>query len=464
MSDQRPAPRQSLSVRLLVLVVSVLVLVEVLFFVPGLQRERQRWLRERLNDAQLVALALRGGPVRPEDAAIRALVRRLTDAEAIRILGPGAPREVLLTDVKTSPSRFIDIDDESWASGFVRAVRDLFSGGETRLDVTGTSVTGTRLELVLRQARLNDFLRRYAGRFGLFSGTIVLVVGFLLFVVLRTILVLPLRRIARNIAAFRADPERGVPLDAARVSLVTRDEITMVAHALSGMQAELRTALWRNGRLAAVGTAVAKMSHDLRGILSSALLVADRLTTSREPGTQQAGEVIVRSVHRATALAQHTLDFVREGPPPLKRERVALWPLVAEVSLAVCGEGGRRCTLHNEIDAALTANVDRDSLLRVLTNLCRNAVQAGARAISIRAEGAEPALVLMVADNGPGLPQALRERLFRPFAPSGSGGSGLGLAIARDLMWAHGGDLLLARSGREGTCFALHFQQPRVEE
>jgi signal transduction histidine kinase len=62
----------------------------------------------------------------------------------------------------------------------------------------------------------------------------------------------------------------------------------------------------------------------------------------------------------------------------------------------------------------------------------------------------------VVADNGPGLPKKVQENLFRPFTGSGRrGGTGLGLAIARDLIRAHGGDLLLRSTGPAGTEFVL---------
>ena len=61
-----------------------------------------------------------------------------------------------------------------------------------------------------------------------------------------------------------------------------------------------------------------------------------------------------------------------------------------------------------------------------------------------------------IADNGPGIPERLRERLFQPFAGSNrSGGSGLGLAISRELILAHGGDLMLVATGPMGTRFRL---------
>jgi signal transduction histidine kinase len=374
---------------------------------------------------------------------------------------PDEARTVLAPLRSPAPAVTVELDSEQWLHGFFRALGGLVAPGRGRLELIGTSRLGTRLDLLVPQAKLAGFLRGYALRFAAISVLIAAVTGGLLFAALRAMLVKPLRRLTRSIVAFRVDPERGVPLDAEQVSIFHDDEITIVGRELSAMQTELRTALWRNARLAAVGTAVAKMSHDLRGILSSALLVADRLTMSREDSTRQAGEVIVRAVHRATALAQDTLEFVREGPPPLIRARTDLHALIDEAA-GLVGEPGRQCEVRNRIAGGTVLNVDRDSVLRVLTNLFRNAIQAGAHSIEVTGAGADAGTVLAVADDGPGLPDAVRERLFRPFVSNfRSGGTGLGLAIARDLMRAHGGDLQLAATGAGGTRFTLYFQQPR---
>ena len=74
----------------------------------------------------------------------------------------------------------------------------------------------------------------------------------------------------------------------------------------------------------------------------------------------------------------------------------------------------------------------------------------------IDARRAETAVMIEVADNGPGLSAKVRERLFQPFAGSGrAGGTGLGLSIARDLMRGHGGDVRLVQTGETGTVFEL---------
>jgi signal transduction histidine kinase len=237
--------------------------------------------------------------------------------------------------------------------------------------------------------------------------------------------------------------------------VLSNDEISVAGRELAAMQHELRAALWRNARLAALGTVVAKVSHDLRGILTPALLTAERLQLNADPRVQRSGEILAQAVDRATDLVRRTLDYAREGPPPLALAPVALAPLVGEAAESARPVGSTM-RLENRIDPAILVPADRIQLFRVLINLIRNAAEAGARSIRVCAQHDSPTLAIELADDGPGLPEAIRAELFRPFAGSmRRGGSGLGLAIARDLMVAHGGDIELVDTGPAGTTFRL---------
>jgi signal transduction histidine kinase len=113
-------------------------------------------------------------------------------------------------------------------------------------------------------------------------------------------------------------------------------------------------------------------------------------------------------------------------------------------------------TIDCTIPAELRVEADRDQLYRVLLNLARNAVEAGAHRLRCTAARGGGVVKIEISDDGPGLPPKARDNLFRPFFGSARpGGSGLGLAIARELMRAHGGELVLASSAASGTVFRL---------
>jgi signal transduction histidine kinase len=135
--------------------------------------------------------------------------------------------------------------------------------------------------------------------------------------------------------------------------------------------------------------------------------------------------------------------------------RFPLAELVQEIGQdqGVVGENGFR--LDSTLAADFAIDADRDQLYRVLGNLIRNARLAGARLGEIGATNGPAGVSITIKDDGPGIPEAVRPKLFQPFNTGRPGGTGLGLAIARDLVEAHGGRLRLVESGPEGTIFRI---------
>ena len=279
--------------------------------------------------------------------------------------------------------------------------------------------------------------------------------GALVYVVLHALLVRPMRRIIGSIVAFRADPERALPLDPDSVAPLPDDEIAAASRELATLQRELRAALWRNARLAALGAAMSRASHDLRGILSPALLTAERLQMHEDERIRRAGDVLVRAVERATELVRRTVEFAREGPPAPGRVPVNLSAAVIEAAEQV-NATTPRLLIDNAVPSGLLVEADSGELVRVFANLLRNAGEAGARHVAVRAAPAGTDIEVTIEDDGPGLPERVVQSLFRPFVAGGRpGGSGLGLAIAHDLVHAQGGALALLRTGQAGTAFRL---------
>ncbi len=276
----------------------------------------------------------------------------------------------------------------------------------------------------------------------------------LVFLSLQWLMVRPMRRVTESLVAFREAPED----PSSDVALSERsDEIGVAQRELAEMQHGLRAALRQRAHLAAVGSAVSKIHHDLRNILSTAVLVSDRLAHSDDPEVKRQTPALMAAIDRALSLCEDTVSFARAGGPEPRRERIDLAALVDEVgsALAVPADG---VAWHNDVPGGFTVSADRDQLFRVLFNLGRNAVQAmdGAGEVRVSARHDDSTAVIEVADSGPGLPPKAREHLFEPFAGSTRpGGTGLGLPIAREIMHAHGGALRLARSDETGTAFRL---------
>ena len=233
------------------------------------------------------------------------------------------------------------------------------------------------------------------------------------------------------------------------------------------MQDDLRTALRSRSRLAALGEAVAKINHDLRNMLTSAQVVAERLQGLGDPRVTQALPRLERALDRAVRLAQNVMVYGKSEEAPPKTRPVDL-RAVAAAAGEDAGLTPDGVALRLDVPEAFHVEADPEQLDRILVNLLKNAreaIEASDRRtgeVRLSAEARPGAAVLTFRDDGPGVPERLRERLFQPFAGSGRpGGSGLGLAIARELARGHGGELTLEHAGSEGFDLRAEIADPR---
>ena len=457
----------SLSARMLWLAIGIVLTTEALAFAPGLAQERQRWLAERFAQADMAILLASAAPGGETDARTRDALLRRARINEIRLVDRGTQVILVAPSMPAERQPGVDLRQERWAAGMFRAVAALVSDGSGVLRVSDQSpfTVGTDLELVVPASGLKEALWRFSAHYALLSLLIAGINGAMVYFALVVFLVAPMRRITDSIMAFRSDPERVKPLDPRGVTFLPDGEMAIASREIAAMQSALSTVLGRNARLVSVGTSVAKIGHDLRNVLSPALLLSERLETHSDPAVRRSGVTIMNAVDRANELIGQTLKFVRDGPAPLAAVRFPLATLVAE-AIETMGISST-CHMRQEIAPERTANADRDQILRVLVNLIRNAVEAGARNLVVRsADPSMPApatappfgvIAIDIIDDGQGLPEAVRETLFRPFTRSSkSGGSGLGLAIAHDLMRANSGDMALVSTGPAGTVFRLY--------
>lgn len=227
-----------------------------------------------------------------------------------------------------------------------------------------------------------------------------------------------------------------------------------------------RERLRRRERLTAIGEMTSTLVHEIRNPLAVIGGYARELRKERVGKGNGAAplDIIVSEVLRLENLVENVLGFARTSRPRLRKENVNA--LVREAF-------GRRETVHRRagVDVALDLAehlpgllVDRHQLFQVLDNLCENAVRAmphgGTIFVTTRESAGE--VVLRVADTGPGVPAALRAKVFEPFYSTSSSGTGLGLAVAARIMDGHGGRIWLESGGRRGAAFLLHFPVPRT--
>jgi two-component system sensor histidine kinase HydH len=201
----------------------------------------------------------------------------------------------------------------------------------------------------------------------------------------------------------------------------------------------LRDRLERERRLAALGEMSAVLAHEIRNPLASLKGHAQLLEESLPEGTgdrDKAGRV-VREAVRLERLTSDLLQFVRTGS--IDRRETDPAALLRE---AVEEAGADRIDLR--VDGAPPVwPLDADRLRQALSNLLRNAVQAGGEGSRVAAEATVDGgrLWFVVRDRGEGIPPGERERVFEPFHTTRVRGTGLGLAVARRVVEAHGGTI-----------------------
>lgn len=468
----RPTVATSLSAKLLLLTILFVLLAEVLIYAPSIARFRMSYLEERLAAAHIAALSVEAAPDLMVTKELQAKLLAYTGTHVIDLIQPGARVYMLSRPMPPQADAVYDLRGTGMGMQFVDAGNALWLALEgafgpqrnrvIRVIDRSPNDPAQRVEVTMDERPLIDAMLDFSRRILAVSVAISLIAAILVYVTLHALLVRPMRRLTAEVVAFRRDPDGAPPL----VPGTRADEIGVAERELAAMQGTVRAALRQRERLATLGTAVAKINHDLRGILSTASLLSERLTESADPEVRRVTPRLVASLDRAVELCSQTLSFTRDGVLPLSPARTDLHRLVEEVGAEVLAtarpDGGRvEADWTNEVPAGTLAQVDAAQLGRALVNLGRNAVQAGADRVRISVQtGLADRLTLTVADNGPGLPPRARENLFQPFAGSArAGGVGLGLAIARELLRAHGGDLRLVESNAAGTAFALDIPQ-----
>jgi signal transduction histidine kinase len=450
-----PSPLRSLSARLLVLTVAFVLLGEILIYVPSIARFRAVYLDERIAAAHLATLSLQAagaagiGPELEDELLSHAGVLSVTLREpaAELMLGHLPPVEKVIDLRMSTPLAMIG-----------EAFETLRHGGNRTIRVIGPSPQrpAVLVDISLHERALWNAMVNYSWRILTLSIVISLLTAVLVYGALQLTMVRPLRRVTDSVIAFRRRPEDtsvGLPPSE------RGDEIGLVQTELSRMQEGLRLALAQKTRLAALGSAVSKINHDLRNLLANAVLLSDRLEHSQDPEVRHVAPRLLESMDRAARLCSETLNFARAEVVEPRKTRFPLAPLVDEVGLAVLAPDQSGVRWRNEVRADIMPYADRDQLFRVLMNLGRNAAQAlpdGGGLISVGAWPAGDDLVIELADTGKGIPSAAQDHLFEAFSGSTRpGGTGLGLPIAREIMRAHGGDVALAHTGAEGTVFRL---------
>ncbi len=449
-----------LSARLFLLTAVFAMAVAALIITPSAASFHERWLLDRVRVAEAASVGVEALPYSEvEDDTARQLLE-IGGVQAVAVGEQGVRRLLLEAPTLARAPDFIDLRETDRLARALDPWRTLIGSDDRSIRVMARPRyrSGDFIEVIapasVLKAELGDFLLQSL----LLTLVISAVAGGLLYAALAYLVLAPMRRVTASIERFRADPE--APSDVPPSG--RRDEIGRVEAELDRMQEEVRQALRSRARLVALGEAVAKINHDLRNMLTSAQMASERLAASADPHVAKALPRLERALSRAAALAQNTLDYGRsEEPAPV----LARIPLRSALAAAAEDAGLERdgVRLDAKLPARAVIHADVDQLHRILVNLMRNARQAiqadvrrgGKGVVRVTAKTPDDRLILRIADDGPGIPDRIAERLFQPFVSGGGQGAGLGLTISRELAANHGGVLNLIETGPRGTVFEL---------
>jgi len=447
----------NLSARLLLLTVGFVMLAEVLIYVPSIARFRLNFLEQRLAAAQLASLALEATPDKMITPKLERELLANAGVHAVVLMRDKTRRLMLSDAMPMSVVASYDLRGATPAHLIMDAFITMWRRSDKLIRVRGPARKGGGefVEIILDEKPLCDAMFDFSGRILTLSIIISLITAGLVYFALHLLFVRPMRRLTENMIAFRNAPE-----DAAMIIGPTKrsDELGVAQRELANMQAQIHDALRQKTRLAELGAAVSRISHDLRNILANAQLVSDRLAISNDPAVKRLAPSLISSIDRAISLCAQTLRYGRARESEPRRIRFELAPLIEDISHSVGLPSDGRVRWRSKIEDHLEVDADPDQVYRIILNLGRNAIEAieGDGEITIEAHRQNGAVEIIICDSGPGLPPAARDNLFKPFNSSArAGGTGLGLAIARDLARAHGGDLELDQDHAAGACFRI---------
>lgn len=454
-------PLAGLSGKVLLLTIAFVMLGEVLIFLPSIANFRVQWLKTHIAQAEIAALAAEAAPGQIVDADLRSTILRGAGVEAVSVMRGDKRQLVLRGDHPGMVEETFDLRTGQYYASILPALNVMFMQSDRLISVIDKppAMTGNTIEIALHEWPLRDAMLSYGLRILGLSVVLSLIVAGLIFAALNRVLVKPMRRISANMMHFADRPE-----DPARVisPTIRSDEIGIAEHELNAMQVQLQGLLQQKTRLAALGLAVSKVSHDLRNMLTSAQLISDRLGSVKDPTVQRFAPKLITSLDRAILFLNQTLTYGRAQELPPRREILMLHDVIEDVFETLRYQAGDSIALIDDVPHTLKADADREQLIRILTNLTRNAIQAiearPATGDQIRIGAIREANILSITiqDTGPGIPPVIRNKMFEAFQTAArSGGTGLGLAISAELLKAHGGSIRVAETSEMGTILEL---------
>ena len=231
---------------------------------------------------------------------------------------------------------------------------------------------------------------------------------------------------------------------------------------------EIGSELELSRRMAAIGRLTSGVGHEVKNPINAIVVHLELLKTKLGDASAPAVrhlEVIDAEIHRLDRVVQTLVDFSR--PVELRLSEQDLRPVIDDV-LALAAEelSTHKVTLASRLPSKpLVANIDADLLKQAVLNVIQNGAQAmeqGGRLEVVLEEEGKTA-VLRVSDEGPGIPEEIREKIFDLYFTTKSGGSGIGLAMTYRILQFHHGSVEVESEVGRGAEFLLRIPLAATE-
>ena len=217
---------------------------------------------------------------------------------------------------------------------------------------------------------------------------------------------------------------------------------------LVGLEREVN----RLDRLAGLSELALGVAHEIKNPLNGVVGFASLMQRSQDPETlRRFAAKILDGLRQVDEIVKAMLAFAK---PQSKCLAIAELSKIVVEAAALAGLDAQSLRMHGD----LHAEAQSFALVRVLTNLFRNSIEAipgGKVEIDVQVENLEECLQVLVQDNGPGIAADLGDRIFEPFVSTKDRGHGLGLALSCRVISFLGGSVELAAPGQDGACFKL---------
>lgn len=466
---KRPAFFQRLSNKFLLLTMLAVLVAEILIFIPSTASMRIRWLTNLLDTVTPVALVLENekGEIRSREAQDKILYATNTKSISITTNNQetllAASAQPFIIDTNVNPHR------TSESQAIWDAFATLFDPTERNIRVYGTIPnTNKTLEIVISNQPLRKALLVYARYVLIISLLISIMAAGFIYLIIHEMLLRPVIRMHHNMIKFAEKPD-----DPARIIQPEQrqDELGIAQQQLALMQTNLQQTYTERKHLADLGMAVSKINHDMRNILASAQLMSDSLAEIKDPAVKRFAPRLIRTLSRAISYSESVVAYGRTQEAEPKPRRTVLHTIVQDVEDVLNSDHLHNIRFMNAVPPDFIMTIDDEQLFRILTNLCRNAMQAlqsipdsiDEKKIIIEANVVDRQIFIDVRDNGPGLSPKAKENLFTAFRGSTrNGGTGLGLVIVQDLVRANGGEILYCEESQPGAHFRIIFPMETV--